>query len=205
MNRAEDGYPGPFELPAESAEEDVNNVAAGRSLLAPDRIEDHLAGEDLLGVAHEQFEEIEFPLCEAEFFPGAGRLPCGGRQLEVSHCEDITGENADVDGDADEQLCRVARFEDGVAGTELQELSFSVDGVAGFQNDDGSIGDAPHSKKGIELVGVRKSEVEQNKVGNILPGARKCLPDGIGKNNLIAGRLKVVLEAIGNVGQEFPN
>lgn len=136
-------------------------------------------------------------------FAAAGDLPCRREQLEVSDGEDIGGKDTDEAGDTDEEFRSEAWLEDGVAGPGFEKFGFFVGGVAGLQDNDGSVGDAFESEESVEFVDVREGEVKENQIRQVLPGTGKGLPDSVSRNGVVTGVPKVVLEARGNGGIVF--
>jgi hypothetical protein len=167
----EDVHPGPFKLPAESAENGVDHVAGRCRLAAPDLLKDHLAGEDLTGMAHEQFEEIEFPAGKMKWLAAAGHLPGERKQVEIPDAEHIVGENADVYRNANEQFCGVAWLEDHVVRARAEEFGFPIGGVGGLQDDDGGVAEASEPKQNVEPGDTREGQIKENQIRKEPPGA----------------------------------
>jgi len=163
-----------FDLFAQVADVDVDDVAAGRRVHGVEGFPDVGAGDDLAGLEGEEFEEGVLARGEGDAFAPAGDAAGGCVDFEVFDLEEGVLHvvlAADEGADAGFELCEDAGFGDVVVGAGIE----AADAVFGFilGGEDEDVGrdalGAEFAEKG-EAVHVGKTEVEDDDF--VLPG--KC-------------------------------
>jgi hypothetical protein len=182
---------GVAEFGSDIGEVHVNDVASGIDFCLPEGPEKVCSREDPARLAHEELEHLEFLLGEPEFLAVVGDEFSGRVEFEVSECEDIEAEDAELDGDAGEEFSEVEGFDEVVVGAEVEEFDFFFGGVAGGENNDRSVGVGSQAGKDVSAIAVGKAKIEENEVGGVFLGAGEALYDAGGVGGVIASVEKV--------------
>jgi hypothetical protein len=189
---------GRTEFTSEDGEVKLDDVAGRRCLGAPDRMVNRRSGVGPAGVAHEEFQDVEFFTSEVEFLALVGDDTGRGGELEVPDSDDIETHVAKLNGDAGEQLGKGVGLVDVVVRSEVEEFDFHVDIVAGSDDDDAD-SSVFETDEEVAAFTVGEGEVEENQIGGVLLDLGKPLLDAAGMGGLIAGGLQFFLEDLSGV------
>src|SRR3954469_21394972 len=166
--RAADGVQEPrlaagLELAPEVRDEDLDGVRRREGVVAPDLLQQALAGHDDALVAHEVLEQLELALGQLDRAVAAVDLVRVRVQREVG--DDERGRAArrppaQEGAQAREQLLALERLDDVVVGAGVQALDARLDGVAGGEHEDRDVVAAAQAARHVDAVEPRQAEVE---------------------------------------------
>src|SRR5690606_11425892 len=157
-----------LDLGAQPLDMHVHQPGVGRVAVAPDLLEQHLAGEHLPGLAGQGDQQVELQRGQRDRLP----VPLHGVPGHVDH-QVADGElfrcrllrPAQPRADAGDQLLRLERLHDVVVGTRF-EAHDDVDRVAlGREHDDGYAGLRPDQAADLDAVPAGEHQVQQHQVG----------------------------------------
>src|SRR5215213_2115522 len=135
----EPGFATGFELSAEIRHEHLDGVRDGERVVAPDLVEQALAGDHEALVAHQVLEQLELPLGEVDLALAAGDLVRVGVQREVGGTQrrhPARRAAPQQRAHAREQLLALERLDEVVVGTDVQPLDAGLERVARREHED---------------------------------------------------------------------
>jgi hypothetical protein len=168
-----DGGVGGLEAVAEAGDVDVDGAGVAVEALAPDVVEEVVAGEDDAGVGGEGGEEVELFGAEGDLCTGDEEA--AGVEVEVEVAEvDLAGgmgrwsdgaRDAAEDGaDADDEFLGVEGFGQVIVGAEFETFDFVAVVVEGGEHDDGDVGGGTEAAADAAAVETGEHEVEDDEV-----------------------------------------
>ena len=102
-----------------------------------------------------------------------------------------------MNGNPSEQFAEVVGLDDVIAGTEVEEFDFFVDGVARGENYGALTSCAFQVEENVAAGAIRYRE--EDEAGVVFSGEGEALHDTVGVGGVVAGVLEVVLEDGGDV------
>ena len=191
---------GGAELCSEAADVDVDGAGAAVVVVAPDAVEEGVAGDDVAGVGHEVAKELVLHIGEGDGLTGDQRLEVGEVQSEVAGGEKAgwVGAAAAAEGlaDARDELVRVDRGEDEILEAEGKVLDLVR------RNDDDGAGLGPGAaEEGKRRGGLERglAPVEGEDIGSGGRVRLSLFSAGEG-DNVVAGVTKGAANGINEVG-----
>ncbi len=121
---------------------DVDDIACSVVLFLPDVGDDPVPGEDLVLVAHEEFQNVEFAAAQGDDLLAYATLPGDGVQDEGAALEEralLFGTPANEGVYAGDQLSEIERLDQIVIGAPVEAFDSVIDGILGRQHDDGRV------------------------------------------------------------------
>jgi hypothetical protein len=172
--------PARLRLAAQVADVDLQRVRRRAEVVAPDAIEDLLAGEHLPRVLQEQLEQEELGAGELDRPPVAGDLVRVRVELEVAEAQRaplaLPARSPQQRPQAREQLLERERLGQVVVGARLQPGDAVPDALARREHEHRrAVAGVSHAPADLEAVQAGHEDVEQHRVG----GRGRLRADGL--------------------------
>src|SRR5258705_7245285 len=173
ISRAADGVQQPclaprLQLAPQVGHEHLDGVRGGERVVAPDLLEEALAGDDDALVAHEVLEQLELALGEVHRAIRAAHLVRVGVEGQVAHDERrraARGAPAQQGPQAGQELLTLERLDEVVVGPGVEPLDARLDGVAGGQHQDRHVVGGAQAARDLDAVEAGQPEVEDDEIG----------------------------------------
>src|SRR4051794_2876664 len=154
-----------LELAPQVRDEDLDRVRRRERVVAPDLLEEALAGDDDALVAHEVLEQLELALGQLDRPVAARDLVRVRIQREVGDDERRAAARRAAPqqrAEAGEQLLALERLDEVVVGAGVEALDAGLDGVARGEHEDRHVVGRAKAPRDLDAVDLRKPEVEDH-------------------------------------------
>src|SRR4051812_10764386 len=152
-----------LQLAAEVRDEHLDGVRRGERVVAPDLLEEALAGHDDPLVAHEVLEQLELALGQLDGPLAAHDLVRVRVQRQVGHDQRGAAARrapAQERAQPGEQLLALERLDEIVVGAGVEALDARLDRVAGGEHEDRYVVGGAQAPGDLDAVDLRQAEVE---------------------------------------------
>src|SRR4051812_36871968 len=157
-----------LELAPQVGDEDVDRVRRRHRVVAPDLVEQALAGDDEALVAHQELEQLELPISQLDFPLAAADLAGVGIEDEVAYLHRggaTRGTAPQQRPDPRQQLLALERLDQVIVGAAVEAGDAVLGLGAGGQHQDRHVAIAAQAPTDLDPVESRQAEVEDDEVG----------------------------------------